>query len=126
MVKFLRDNFRHYYRETKAYDVNYNNKNLFSDFDEVLSEFELIQLVKFETWSRMVGTERRSSILDHIYIKDPTLVSDMKYLNPFFGDPVLVEFVVNASKSKNVIPLNWLNLSMDLYKIKCKRIFLSV
>ena len=46
----------------KAYDVNYCNKNFFSDFDEVLSEFELIQLVKFETWSRMVGIKRRSSI----------------------------------------------------------------
>ena len=46
----------------KAYDVNYCNKNFSSDFDEVLSEFELIQLVKFETWSRMVGFKRRSSI----------------------------------------------------------------
>ena len=50
----------------KAYDVNYSNKNFFSDFDEVLSEFELVQLVKFETWSRMVSSERMSSILDHI------------------------------------------------------------
>ena len=52
----------------KIYDDNYNNKNLFQDFEDILSSFNLIQLVKFETWSRMVGTERRSSILDHIYI----------------------------------------------------------
>ena len=52
----------------KIYDDNYNNKNLFQDFDDILSDFNLIQVVKFETWSRMVGTERRSSILDHIYI----------------------------------------------------------
>ena len=83
---------------------------MFSDFDEVLAEFELIQLVKFETWSRMVGTERRSSILDHIYIKDPTLVSALKYVNPFFGDHVLLEFLVNAKKNQNVT-----NKSGDLY-----------
>ena len=57
---------------------------MFSDFDEVLAEFKLIQLVKFETWSRMVGTERRSSILDHIFIKDPTLVSAFKICKPVF------------------------------------------
>ena len=84
----------------KAYYLNYSNKNFFADFDEVLSEFELVQLVKFETWSRMVGSERRSSILDHIYIKNPTLVSNVTYVNPFFGDHVLVEFLVNVKKCK--------------------------
>ena len=83
---------------SKAYNVKYSNKNFFSDFDEVLSEFELVQLVKFKTRSRMVGTDRRSFILDHIYFKNLTLVSELKYLNPYFGDHVLVEFVVNASK----------------------------
>ena len=80
---------------SKAYN---SNKNFFSDFDEVLSEFELVQIVKFKTRSRMVGTDRRSFILDHIYFKNLTLVSELKYLNPYFGDHVLVEFVVNASK----------------------------
>ena len=52
----------------KVYDDNYCNKNMFSDFNGVLSEFNLIQLVNFETCSRLVGSVRRSSILDHIYI----------------------------------------------------------
>ena len=86
----------------KAYDDNYRNKNLFTDFDEMLSEFNLVQLVNFVTWSRMDGSERRISILDHIYVKDLTLVSNLKYTDPYFGDHVLVEFIVNASKSKNV------------------------
>ena len=41
-------------------------KNLFNDFDESLSCFELVQLVNFVTWSRIVGTSLRLSILDHI------------------------------------------------------------
>ena len=50
----------------KVCDDNYCNKNMFSDFNDVLSEFFLIQLVYFETCSRLVGSVRRSSILDHI------------------------------------------------------------
>ena len=70
---------------------------MFVDFDEVLSEFNLVQIVNFVTWSRMVGTKRRTSILDHIYIKDPTIVSKLNFIDPFFGDHVLVEFVINAT-----------------------------
>ena len=35
-------------------------------FDERLDNMNLIQLVKFETWSRLVGNEYRLLILDHI------------------------------------------------------------
>ena len=59
---------------SKIFDVNYGYKSLFEDFDVALSNFELVQVVNFVTWSRMVGTSLRSSILDHIYIKDPTIV----------------------------------------------------
>ena len=100
----------------KIFDDNYNNKNLFQDFDDILSSFNLIQLVKFETWSRMVGTERRSSILDHIYIKDPTVITNIDYVKPFFGDHVLVEFIVDSKL--NVVTENicrdWRNYSKDL------------
>ena len=100
----------------KIYDDNYNNKNLFQDFDDILSDFNLIQLVKFETWSRMVGTERRSSILDHIYIKDPTVITKIDYVQPFFGDHVLVEFIVDAklnAVTENICR-DWRNYSKDL------------
>ena len=104
----------------KVYDDNYCNKNLFSDFNDVLSEFNLIQLVNFETWSRLVGSVRRSSILDHIYVKDPTIVNNLKCTNPYFGDHVLVEFVVNSSKIKNVpiVFRDWCNYSKELLNDK--------
>ena len=50
----------------KIFDDNYANKNMFDDFDELLGEFNLIQMVKFKTWSRMVGPVLRSSVLDHV------------------------------------------------------------
>ena len=92
------------------------NKHLFSDFDDALTEFNLVQIVKFETWSRMVGTERRSSILDHVYIKDPTLISQLNCINPFFADHVLVEFVINANKCHHpanfIIPVSYISTSI--------------
>ena len=104
----------------KAFDTNYSNKYLFADFDEVLSELELIQLVKFETWSRMVGSVRRSSILDHIYVKDPMLVSNVNCVNPFFGDHVLVEFLVNVKKCKTNANIcrDWRKYSKELLNVK--------
>ena len=51
----------------KKYDVNYCNANLIEIFDEKLEDLNLIQLVKFDTWSRIVGLECRSSVLDHIW-----------------------------------------------------------
>ena len=51
----------------------------------------------------MVGSEWRSSILDHIYIKNPMLVSNVKYVNPFSTDHVLVEFVVNVKNVKQYL-----------------------
>ena len=34
--------------------------------------FNLCHMVKFKTWSRMVDGNERSSILNHIYLQDPT------------------------------------------------------
>ena len=94
-------------------DVNYGNRNLFMDFDEKLSQFNLIQLVDFETWSRMVGTVRRSSILDHISIKSNIY-------------KVGINSLANRLSVLNYkIPLSWLNMSMNTFKIKCKRLFLT-
>ena len=71
-----------------VYDNNYCHKNLFNDFEEELSAFNLIQMVNFVTWSIMVGLERSSSILYHIYVRDPTVMLNLKFTEPFFGDHV--------------------------------------
>ena len=40
-------------------DDNYVHKNLFADFDEALSNLNVIQLIDFVTWSRIVGCVER-------------------------------------------------------------------
>ena len=79
----------------KLHDVNYARKILFEDFQSELEHLELIQLVKFETWSRIVGFTMRESILDHIYVKDPTTINDVKGMTPVLGDHKMIIFHIN-------------------------------
>ena len=64
----------------------------------------------------MVGTSLRTSILDHIYIKDPTILCDLGSIDPFFGDHVLVEFKVahKSCESEIVTCRDWRNYSKEL------------
>ena len=105
----------------KVNDVNYANKNLFEDFDEILSPLELVQVVNFVTWSRLVGTTLRSSVLDHVYIKDPTVIRNLKAIAPFFGDHMLVLFNVNDTncyKKETVKKRDWRKYSKEMLNEK--------
>ena len=84
----------------KNNDDNYVHKNLFSDFDEILSDLNLIQMVDFITWSRVVGIELKESILDHIYTRSPTSISNISSIMPLFGDHRLITFCINEAKPK--------------------------
>ena len=81
---------------SRVNDVNYANRFMFDDLESILYQLELIQIVNFVTWSRLVGQVLRSSILDHIYIKDPTVVKSLKASTPFFGDHLLIMFNVDG------------------------------
>ena len=63
---------------------------MFEIFDEKLDDLNLIQLVNFDTWSRIVGLESRSSVLDHVYVNCVGLVRNVSHLKPIFGDHELV------------------------------------
>ena len=45
-------------------DVNYRYENLFNDFDSVFDGINLIQMVEFATWSRIVNNVVPESLLD--------------------------------------------------------------
>ena len=52
----------------------------------------------------MVGQTLRSSILDHVYYTDPTVIRNLRSLSPFFGDHLMVEFCINGPKpNKQVV-----------------------
>ena len=58
----------------KKNDVNYSHVRYFDDFDELLGDNNLVQIIEFPTWSRVINNVLNESTIDHVYIKDPTLV----------------------------------------------------
>ena len=43
---------------------------------------------EFDTWSQIVNGVKRSSMLDHIYVKDRSTVKNLSFKAPTFGDHV--------------------------------------
>ena len=61
--------------------------NLLTDFP---TQKNLVQLVQFKTWSRTINGVRKESTLDHIYTDDATLVTEVTFKVPTFGNHNLV------------------------------------
>ena len=108
----------------KRFDVNYQRENLFELFENKLGDLNLLQLVNFDTWSRLVGVVLRSSLLDHIYVNNSRQTTFMAKkgnrkrvgLNAFANRV----FVLNGR-----VPLDWFTMNIDTYKVHCKKEFLS-
>ena len=86
---------------------------MFEDLETESEPLELVQLVKFVTWSRLVGVVLRESIINHVYVKDPTIISDMKSLTLVFGDHKLIIFCIDVIKPKIEVTYkrNWRHYS---------------
>ena len=57
-------------------------------------------MVEFPTWSRIINNVLRESILDHIYVKDPTIVGGVHSTKPCFGDHLMISIDVNVGKKR--------------------------
>ena len=58
---------------------------LCNELIDVMENNDLIQLVNFDTWSRVVNNTWRSSVLDHVHVMDHTSVKDLMHSTPPFG-----------------------------------------
>ena len=97
----------------RRHDVTYDRKNYFELFEEKLGDLNLLQLVKFVTWSCLVGLVLRSSILDHIYVNGVTLIKNVTRVKQCFGDHELImaQICIDRSQPKTVLRRNWRNYS---------------
>ena len=93
----------------KRLDVDYAYSNYFNDIDETFSEFGFIQMIDFVTWSRVVNNVLKSSVLDHLYVRDATIINDIQSCKPCFGDHLLVMFSVGttAQTPKRSLKRDW-------------------
>ena len=77
---------------------NYSHKHYFSALNEMFVPQNFHQIVSFDTWSRVVNNTLRCSILDHIYVKDVTRITNLSSHTPTFGDHLLLSFEIASSK----------------------------
>ena len=80
-------------------NADYRFSYMFDDFEVALGEFNLIQIIEFPTWSRIVNGVLRESTLDHVYLTVPSVCSSVESLKPCFGDHVLITITINAARN---------------------------
>ena len=95
--------------DAKKYCVDYKNRNLFNILNIEFDSLDLIQTVTFPTWTRLINNSLKSSILDHIYTRDITLVNNIQSVKPLIGDHLLLTFNINETPAKPMITVrrNW-------------------
>ena len=89
------------------YHNDYSNKWYFEKLTEIFEGLELVQLVDFITWTRLVNTQWRRSVLDHICVRDATLISNLLPVETVLGDHKLITITIDESKAKQDISIKW-------------------
>ena len=98
----------------KRFDINYSHKNYYLALNESLQDF--MQIITFPTWSRTVNNVNRESIIDHVYIQDPTSIFNLAECTPTFGDHKLIKFSISTGKNESKITFkrNWKNYNKEI------------
>ena len=87
--------------ENKINSREYAFKHHFHDMAEIWENINMVQLVDFDTWSRKVNDQLRTSRLDHIYTNNSIIIDTPKGVDTLVGDHLLVMVNVNTC-SKHV------------------------
>ena len=109
---------------SKKYDISYSHKNYFAMLIEAFAPHNLHQVIDFPTWSRVINNVLCNSILDHVYVRDITLISNLTSITAPFGDHQLITFETKSSKSntEQIFKRNWKNYSKELLCLELSKI----
>ena len=58
--------------------VTYRFKNYFDILEGLTDQFNLMQMIPIPTWQRIINGNLKESILDHVYVKNPLNVKNLK------------------------------------------------
>ena len=102
--------------DDNRYSLNYRCKNLFEIQNATFDKHHLIQIIEFPTWHRVVNNVLKQSILDHVYVKDPSEVSNIYAIEPLVGDHKLIIFEIlqTFEPPKLTIKRNWQKYNPNL------------
>ena len=76
--------------ENKRHLIDYSQRLLFQDLEELIGHHQYIQHVKETTWERVIQEQVKNSVLDHIYCTDSTVVDRILYIDTIYGDHKMV------------------------------------
>ena len=102
--------------ENKRHLVDYNQKQLFQDLEELIGHHQYVQHVKEPTWERVIQGNVKNSILDHIYCTDSTIVGDVLYRDTIYGDHKMVILSTTnelTERDYKIQRRNWRAYSVD-------------
>ena len=101
--------------QNKIYNPNYSHKLYFEALNTAFQPHNLMQIVDFDTWSRIINNETKSSLIDHVYVKDPTSFKNLSAITPPFGDHKLISFTTTIEKIPltEIFKRNWKNYSKE-------------
>ena len=77
-------------------NTQYSHSRYFDLLQDKFNELNMVQLIKFNTWSRLVGNNWKESCLDHIYTNESTSISNINTITPIMGDHLII--AANHSK----------------------------
>jgi hypothetical protein len=89
---------------------------MFAQLEEVQNDLSLSQLVKFDTWRRVVNGELRTSLLDHVYENTHGLVENITEISTSMSDhtPLLMDVAIKIHhKVETKIVRNWSTYSKE-------------
>jgi hypothetical protein len=101
---------------TKRNNRNIVNRSLTQVLNNLVENHLLEQVVSFDTWSRTVNGQFRSSIIDHVYVNNPGKIKSVTPLSIPISDhiPVKVEYEhQNKSVRRTIMVRNWKNYSRE-------------
>jgi hypothetical protein len=98
--------------ENKRYAIDYNQRTLLRNFDEIIGHHQYTQHVTEATWERVIENQVKSLIIDHIYCTISTSVEKVTCVDTSYGDHKLVLLkILNEAKVQLIATLrrNWNN-----------------
>ena len=95
--------------DSKRYAPDYRYKHLFEHQNVLFDQHNLMQLIDFPTWSRVVNNVMKNSILDHVYVQDPTFVTNINSISPLIGDHkmLILDIMSHSEPLKIYVKRNW-------------------
>ena len=61
-----------------------------------MDEISMIQVINQPNCDRVVNNNLRQSIIDHLYVKNPTIVNNLEIEKPLIGDHNLITFNIKG------------------------------